>query len=73
MLKVPRLPIWLERPRLAVDEVPVANPLPERAATGPPTGTPAHRGHVDLAEAEEFLRLYHAENPETGPVGPRLP
>jgi nitric-oxide synthase len=27
---------------------------------------------VDTAEAEEFLRLYHAEHPEAGPVEPRL-
>ena len=27
---------------------------------------------VDLAEAEEFLRLHHSENPELGPVEYRL-
>jgi nitric-oxide synthase len=27
---------------------------------------------VDPAEAEEFLRMFHAENPEAGPVEPRL-
>jgi nitric-oxide synthase len=27
---------------------------------------------IDLAEVEEFLRLFHAEHPEAGPVGPRL-
>jgi nitric-oxide synthase len=27
---------------------------------------------VDLAEAEEFIRLHHRENPRYGPVGPRL-
>src|SRR5947209_6807350 len=34
---------------------------------------PWHRDDpVDVAEAEEFLRLYHAEHPEAGPVGRRL-
>ncbi|TMM33017.1 MAG: nitric oxide synthase oxygenase [Actinobacteria bacterium] len=34
---------------------------------------PWHRDDpVDVAEAEEFLRLYHGEHPEAGPVGPRL-
>ncbi|MFB9894652.1 nitric oxide synthase oxygenase [Planobispora takensis] len=28
--------------------------------------------HVDPAEAEEFLTLFHAENPSAGPVKPRL-
>lgn len=27
---------------------------------------------VDPAEAEEFLRMFHAENPEAGPVWPRI-
>ena len=27
---------------------------------------------VDAGEAEEFLRLFHAEHPEAGPVEPRL-
>ena len=27
---------------------------------------------VDRAAAEEFLALFHAENPEAGPIGPRL-
>src|SRR5690349_8119191 len=27
---------------------------------------------VDLAEAEEFVRLHHRENPEAGPVEARL-
>jgi nitric-oxide synthase len=27
---------------------------------------------VDPAEAEDFLRLFHAENPSAGPVGPRI-
>ncbi|MEN3308106.1 MAG: nitric-oxide synthase, bacterial [Micromonosporaceae bacterium] len=27
---------------------------------------------ADVAEAEEFLRLFHAERPHAGPVGPRL-
>lgn len=43
--------------------------LPERlpdVASVP--GSPA----VDEAEAEEFLRMFHAENPEAGPVEPRL-
>jgi nitric-oxide synthase, bacterial len=44
--------------------------------------TPGYRGAptppwdpaapVDLAEAEEFLRLYYAEHPDLGPVQPRL-
>jgi nitric-oxide synthase len=29
-------------------------------------------GPVDPAAAEEFLRLHHAENPDAGPVQPRL-
>ncbi|WP_067500170.1 nitric oxide synthase oxygenase [Actinoplanes sp. TFC3] len=45
-------------------------------------GTPGYRDHpvpewdpdaaVDWAEAEDFLRQYHAENPGTGAVEPRL-
>src|SRR5256885_4595463 len=27
---------------------------------------------VDAEEAEEFLRMFHHENPDAGPVGPRL-
>src|SRR2546430_14308312 len=27
---------------------------------------------VDADEAEEFLRMFHTENPDAGPVGPRL-
>src|SRR5260370_5580302 len=27
---------------------------------------------ADIAEAEEFLRLFHTERPHAGPVGPRL-
>ncbi|HEU4811116.1 MAG TPA: nitric oxide synthase oxygenase [Nocardioides sp.] len=29
-------------------------------------------GEVDRAEAEEFLRMFHAENPAAGPVEPRI-
>ncbi|GAA2155693.1 hypothetical protein GCM10009844_43130 [Nocardioides koreensis] len=59
---------------------------PREAA--PATGCPvAHRPHpevrprsggaagsteVDRAEAEEFLRMFHAENPVAGPVEPRI-
>jgi nitric-oxide synthase len=45
-------------------------------------GTPGYRDHpteqwdpaapVEFAEAEDFLRQFHAENPEAGPVAPRL-
>ncbi|MEU9891223.1 nitric oxide synthase oxygenase [Sphaerisporangium sp. NPDC051011] len=43
---------------------------------GPPA-PPAHRegagtGPVDPAQAEAFLRLFHAENPSAGPLRPRL-
>jgi nitric-oxide synthase len=33
---------------------------------------PGCENTVDLAEADDFLRLLHAENPELGPVEPRL-
>ncbi|MFG1604118.1 nitric oxide synthase oxygenase [Actinoplanes sp. NPDC049265] len=45
-------------------------------------GTPGYRDHpteqwdpaapVDVDEAEDFLRQFHAENPDAGPVAPRL-
>src|SRR5688572_7412592 len=31
-----------------------------------------HNAPVDVAEAEDFLRLYHRENPQLGAVEPRL-
>jgi nitric-oxide synthase len=33
---------------------------------------PVRRRPVDLAEAEEFLALYHGEHPDAGPLQPRL-
>ncbi|WP_232326393.1 nitric oxide synthase oxygenase [Microbispora sp. ATCC PTA-5024] len=33
---------------------------------------PEREGEIDRREAEDFIRLYHAENPSAGPVGPRL-
>jgi nitric-oxide synthase len=51
---------------------PVASP-PTPPGGCPETGSPAGgRTHVDPAEAEDFLRLFHAENPSSGPVGPRI-
>jgi nitric-oxide synthase len=37
-----------------------------------PAAPAAPASAVDLAEAEEFLRLYHEEHPAMGSVGPRL-
>ena len=42
------------------------------SAADPERGPANVDGEVDRAEAEEFLRLFHAENPEAGPVGPRI-
>lgn len=64
---------------VAVPRTPLACPVDHSAppVAGPGTDQPgrpagAGRGAVDLAEAEEFLRLFHAEHPSAGPVGPRL-
>ncbi|MFC7340659.1 nitric oxide synthase oxygenase [Saccharopolyspora griseoalba] len=38
----------------------------------PPAAPARSADPVDVAEAEEFLRLFHAENPGAGPVEPRL-
>ncbi|GAA4872904.1 nitric oxide synthase oxygenase [Actinomycetospora straminea] len=46
-----------------VVEAPAADPAPEQPVRG---------RTVDPAEAEEFLRLFHAENPAEGPVEPRV-
>ncbi|HEY0637248.1 MAG TPA: nitric oxide synthase oxygenase [Pseudonocardiaceae bacterium] len=52
---------------IGVGLLPAAPDPPER------TGDPApDAAAADLAEAEEFLRQYHAEHPGAGPVGPRL-
>lgn len=42
--------------------------LPREAAPAP-QDTPAE---ADRAEAEDFLRMFHAEHPQAGPVEPRL-
>ena len=52
-----------------VSGCPVAAAPGARADVGAPRGTPPP---VDPAEAEDFLRLFHAENPAAGPVEPRL-
>jgi len=58
-----------------------ASPRPGRvpATPGHPVRRPdpegSHRSadtEVDRAAAEEFLELFHAENPQAGPVGPRI-
>jgi len=38
----------------------------------PRPGTGAGSTEVDRAEAEDFLRMFHAENPGAGPVEPRI-
>jgi nitric-oxide synthase len=56
-----------------------------RTASPPPARVPATPAHpvsqpspgsadieVDRAAAEEFLALFHAENPQAGPMGPRF-
>ncbi|WP_245916430.1 nitric oxide synthase oxygenase [Nocardioides gansuensis] len=43
----------------------VSTPDPERSL-------PSADIEVDRAAAAEFLELFHAENPEAGPVGPRI-
>ena len=47
-------------------------PVPRWAR--PTRAGPPDRRHVevDRAEAEEFLELFHAENPQAGPAGPRI-
>ncbi len=45
----------------------------EARGAGPAVPPPDERiGRADPAEAEKFLRLFHEENPEAGPVEPRL-
>lgn len=45
---------------------------PRGGTAGGDTGSRGAAAGVDLAEAEEFLRLHHHEHPAAGPVGPRL-
>ena len=42
------------------------------AAAPPRPEAPAPAPAFDVAEAEEFLRLYYAEHPAAGPAGPRI-
>jgi nitric-oxide synthase len=44
--------------------IPLPTGRPDRVRPGAYT--------VDLAAAEEFLRMFHAEYPDSGPIGPRL-
>jgi nitric-oxide synthase len=44
--------------------------LPNRRRSGPASPPPA--GAVDIAEAEEFVRAFHAENPRAGDLQERL-
>ncbi|MGZ4460176.1 MAG: nitric oxide synthase oxygenase [Nocardioidaceae bacterium] len=68
-------------PRAARRAAPVPTDSP--ALSGCPVAHAAERPHgrprrpprvaaVDPAEAEEFLRMFHTENPDAGPVAPRL-
>ncbi|MHC1558812.1 nitric oxide synthase oxygenase [Actinomycetospora sp. C-140] len=45
---------------------------PEETAAAAPPATAAPVSAVDPREAEEFLRLFHDENPAAGPVEPRV-
>ncbi len=59
-----------EKVRSAAPGCPVVHePAPERS---PRPASESGSTEVDPAEAEEFLRMFHAENPEAGPVEPRV-
>lgn len=50
------------------------SPEPDRCPgpDGQPAPDPSLYGQVDPDAAEEFLRLFHAESPDAGPLEPRL-
>jgi nitric-oxide synthase len=50
---------------LETPDHPVSRPVPDR-------GLRSADFEVDRAAAEEFLELFHAENPQAGPVRPRI-
>ena len=56
------------RPRAGPGE-PVVGAARPVADPAPPA---TRRAEVDRAAAEEFLELFHAENPQAGPVAPRI-
>src|SRR5690348_4874225 len=77
---LPTTPTVIPAPRPeqpAADVIPLqrlADDADSRAArrSRPPAEVDLPAAAVDPGEAEEFLRLFHAENPEAGPVGPRV-
>jgi nitric-oxide synthase len=50
--------------------IPVSEPVP--TSNGHSPAEPGLYGEADPDSAEAFLRLYHAENPDAGPLEPRL-
>jgi len=45
---------------------------PARAGPDDQSARPRSPAEVDPAAAEEFIELFHAENPRAGPAGPRI-
>ncbi|MFC5177888.1 nitric oxide synthase oxygenase [Nocardioides taihuensis] len=50
----------------------VGVPGPPARTGGAPEAAPPRVPEVDRAAAEEFLELFHAENPQAGPPAPRI-
>ena len=57
---------------LEADAWPPATAQPAQQTPPPTPGQTYSASAVNPAEAEEFLELFHAENPTAGPAGPRI-